>query len=389
LKNQNNLIYFFKHFPNLDIWSSDREPVLNYNMTIMFSPKDYLNLKQLLENKTIILKTFEIISNNVQKDILEEWELLNLKAQNNSINKKYKNKENKKKIIEKELMGKYPNMVQKEIVGKSFENRDMNVFLIHSPGSLNPRKNSLWINAAQHAREWISPLTALFSIYKFVTLYETNPQIKLLLDGINIYYCPFLNPDGFIYTRTSRMWRKNRRRNSDGSFGVDLNRNWRSGWGGSGSSGQPSSETYRGTSALSEPESKSISNFLTKHPEIKAAVDFHSASQLMLRPYGKVNRPTIDENKLKPLGQKMVDAIRATHGKNYQNILSAGLYVAAGEMTDEFYDNHKIFGFTIELRPASANFNPPPSEILPCAEENFQAMIVLADHVLKNTTTTF
>lgn len=52
-----------------------------------------------------------------------------------------------------------------------------------------------------------------------------------------------MNVDGFIYTHTNyRMWRKNRRRNSGGSYGVDLNRNLDSGWGRRGASSDPRSD---------------------------------------------------------------------------------------------------------------------------------------------------
>jgi carboxypeptidase T len=86
------------------------------------------------------------------------------------------------------------------------------------------------------------------------------------------------------------MWRKNRKLNQGGSYGVDLNRNWKSGFGGSGSSGSPSSETYRGTAAYSEPETKTIADYLgSQSNTLKAAIDFHSYSQLNLRPWGKTS----------------------------------------------------------------------------------------------------
>ena len=42
-----------------------------------------------------------------------------------------------------------------------------------------------------------------------------------------MYMVPCLNPDGFEYSRLHySFWRKNRRDNGDGTFGIDLNRNF-------------------------------------------------------------------------------------------------------------------------------------------------------------------
>jgi len=219
----------------------------------------------------------------------------------------------------------------------------------------------------------------------FLSKYNTDPQIKRLLDKINIFYLPIVNIDGFLFAHSSnRMWRKNRKQNAGGTYGVDLNRNWRSGWGGSGSSNVPSSETYRGTAILSEPETKSIDTFIRKHPEIKAGIDFHSYSQLNLRPWSKSSQPSPDEAKLRPLGQKMTDAIKSVHNVVYQNILGSGLYIASGCLNDELYESHKMMGYTIELRPTQfggGGFAPPPSQILPTVEENWKAILVLAEYV--------
>ncbi|MBK8636570.1 MAG: hypothetical protein IPN72_24695 [Saprospiraceae bacterium] len=59
------------------------------------------------------------------------------------------------------------------------------------------------------------------------------------------------------------MWRKNRRINSGSScIGVDLNRNYNTDWGGAGSSSNTCSDSYRGASVFSEPESKVIRDFI-------------------------------------------------------------------------------------------------------------------------------
>ncbi len=64
--------------------------------------------------------------------------------------------------------------------------------------------------------------------------YGTDPTLTGMLDRAVYYIVPLSNPDGYVYTwTTDRLWRKNRRTNGGGSFGVDLNRNWGYQWGAS------------------------------------------------------------------------------------------------------------------------------------------------------------
>lgn len=164
---------------------------------------------------------------------------------------------------------------------------------------------------------------------------------------------------------------------------MDLNRNWRYGWGGEGSSNSRSSEVYRGESALSEPESSAIDSFLQRNRNIKASVDFHQYGQIILRPYGSTMSPPPDEARNKAVGEKMQAAIRSVNGLSYRSVRAREFWAAAGIMSDHFYAYYKTLGFTIEMRPPHASFHIPPEQILPNAKENFEAIIVLANEVIK------
>src|SRR5207248_1728560 len=84
---------------------------------------------------------------------------------------------------------------------------------------------------------------------------------------------------------SNRLWRKNRRNNLDGNYGVDLNRNWGYQWGGLGSSSSTSSDIYRGTGAFSEPETQALRDFITARPNTVLSFDLHSYSQIILEPW--------------------------------------------------------------------------------------------------------
>jgi len=272
-------------------------------------------------------------------------------------------------------------MVEKILIGKTLEGRDQVGLRIHSPGAFNPTKKAFYFHSCQHAREWVSPPTTLYSVKTLLERYTTDPKVKDLLDNINIHYIPVVNVDGYVYTWTNtRLWRKNRR----GGYGVDLNRNWRSGFGGPGSSGVRSSETYRGEFALSEPETSNIVRYLQNQTRILASIDFHSFSQLILRPWAQNNSLSRDENVHRVLGADLSNAILSVHRTNYRSIRAIEMYVASGYNSDHLYDINRFDAFLIELRPQSAGeggFILPPRFILPCAQENYQAVLKILEHV--------
>src|SRR5690606_38787524 len=132
-----------------------------------------------------------------------------------------------------------------------------------------------------------------------------------LLDTREIWIVPMINPDGAehdIATGSYRMWRKNRRNNGDGTFGVDLNRNYATGWGGPGSSGSTGSDIYRGTHAFSEPETVAVREFVKDRKKATTLISFHTFSELVLWPFGHTNDPVAsaaDREVFETIGRKM------------------------------------------------------------------------------------
>lgn len=233
-----------------------------------------------------------------------------------------------------------------------------------------------------HAREWISSPTCQYVVMNLI-------QDGDFLKTYNLAIVPIVNPDGFAYTwqtNGDRLWRKNRNYCPSGSSnarGVDLNRNYDDHWGQGGSSSSCSSDTYMGPSAASEFETQTTSAYfesLASTYGIAAAIDWHSYSQLILRPYGWTTQVSSEEDYFAALGQAYASGVRSVSGRNYDSIRSVQLYPTTGTASDWFFgkeanDANLIYpcaGFTIELRPASAvpGFQLPPSEIIPTGEEN-------------------
>uniref|UniRef100_A0A0K2UDT2 Peptidase M14 domain-containing protein n=1 Tax=Lepeophtheirus salmonis TaxID=72036 RepID=A0A0K2UDT2_LEPSM len=165
-------------------------------------------------------------------------------------------------------------------IGKSYEGRDLLILKVGTPSPQGNIKPAIFIEGGIHAREWISPAATTYMIKEFVFNYKKNKEI---LEAIDLYILPVMNPDGYAYTfRKDRLWRKSRSRNGGllGSIlpacvGVDLNRNFGYKWlaqnsllHARGGSSLSCLETYAGTSPFSEPETRALGNFLLGHRDI-------------------------------------------------------------------------------------------------------------------------
>ena len=188
-----------------------------------------------------------------------------------------------------------------------------------------------------------------------------------------------INPDGHEYSRTEyRLWRKNRRKNTDGSWGVDLNRNYGYMWGtldNDYTSHTQSDDTYIGPRAFSEPETRAIRDLIGQEM-FSGVISYHSYSQEILYPWGYTRKPIRDHRDwtlMSNLAKRMHMAIESVHGENYDPKQSSQFYPTAGGASDWIYGIYGIPAFTIELRPAErwqGGFRLPANQILPTYEEN-------------------
>jgi len=276
-----------------------------------------------------------------------------------------------------------------ESIGTSLEGRKTPAIRFGRRGSSDVP--TVWFQCNIHSREWITAATCMYVAQHLLEGAKT--EYKDLLDGLQFYLAPAVNPDGLTYSQTNeRLWRKNRRKNKDGSYGVDLNRNWGNHWGEGGASTQPSSDTYRGTAAFSEPESANVVAFLNKIKSegavIEAAIDFHAYSQLILRPFGWVTpdeETPKNDRELKSITDEMRDIIKKVHGTSFTSEHAAELYIASGGADDWFAAEATAQnkGLTFELRDTGRyGFLLPASQIIPSGEEILPAVAYFARSTL-------
>ncbi|GAA2871707.1 carboxypeptidase T [Actinoplanes cyaneus] len=290
------------------------------------------------------------------------------------------------------IVAKYPAIAAKRVLGKSYEGRDIVAVKISDNVATDEAEPEVLYDANHHAREHITIEQALYLMHEFTDDYAADSRVKKIVDSREIWIVPSVNPDGSEYDIASgsyRSWRKNRQPNSGSTaVGTDLNRNYSYNWGCcGGSSSSKSSETYRGPSAFSAPETKVVRDFVAGRvvggkQQIKAVMDFHSYSELVLWPFGYTTSKTApglttdDNNALATLGRQMA----ATN--NYTAEQSSALYITDGDLLDWLWGTYKIFAYTFEMYPKSSSgggFYPPGSVITTQTARNREAALRLAE----------
>ncbi|HBF22186.1 MAG TPA: hypothetical protein DDW23_00095 [Planctomycetes bacterium] len=260
----------------------------------------------------------------------------------------------------------WPQLVsQKFSVGTSHEGRDIWAMRISdTPGAHDPSEPTAWFDALHHAREPMSGESLLMYAEWLCANYGIDSAATRLVETRNILFIPCVNPDGYEYNRQTNpngggMWRKNRRVNGGGSYGVDLNRNYDYEWGAqwNGSSGNPSSETYRGPAAFSEPETAALGDLLDIWTP-GFAFSVHTYSNLLLFPWGYDTVFTAEDALYRKISAKMT----ANNGYAYGTVWEV-LYTANGGAGDYHHAVCGSFGLCFEIGSANDGFWPAPSRI--------------------------
>jgi hypothetical protein len=263
------------------------------------------------------------------------------------------------------------------VTGTTYGGRDIVALQVtkDATGADIPDRPAVLYNSMQHAREWLAGETCRRTLNYFVDNYgkttSAGLEVTQLVDTRELWFVCVNNPDGYEYTFTPghRLWRKNLRDNDangviDINDGVDPNRNFSSNWGrdNDGSSPDPTSETYRGPSPASEPETKAMEALFAEiHPVFQK--NDHTAAELLLYPQGfQQDTPSADNEIFRALaGDLFKPGI-----EGFLPELSAGLYITNGDFTDWAYNTQNTLSFTPEGTQAEdpnvTGFEYPDSE---------------------------
>ena len=279
----------------------------------------------------------------------------------------------------------YADIMRLTTVGLSLEGRPIMVVKISDEPDLDdPNEPAVLFFALTHSREHLTVEMALEIIRLFTQGYGNDPALTNLVNTREIWVLPNVNPDGGEYDIAAgvyQYWRKNRRVNYDGTFGVDLNRNYGYRWGCcGGSSATPSSETYRGPSAFSEPETQVVRDFVLAHPDIAVAVSFHTYGELILYPYGYTYTDVPEDMNRDDYAAFVALAANVALTNGYTPQQASDLYITSGDAGDWLYGARRIFAFTFEMYPVGSNpgFYPPADVIERETRRNHAAVEYLA-----------
>ncbi|MEZ7892553.1 MAG: M14 family metallopeptidase [Candidatus Wallbacteria bacterium] len=273
----------------------------------------------------------------------------------------------------KDCVTNYPDICKLEIIGNSCENRPIYGLKISGNVNQNQKKPAGLVMGLHHAREWISAEVPVALIKTLTENYSKDAEIKKIVDERNIWIVPVVNPDGLVYSqKNSKMWRKNRRVNSDKSYGVDPNRNYGYQWGNVGSSNYGGADTYHGTGPFSEPCTSAIKK-LAERERFISTVSFHSYSEEVLYPFGYAYEAVAKDNDLlKKLATEMAKL------NKYEPMKSSDLYPAMGDTDDFLYGTMGALAFTIEL---GSQFVPNDSEVDSICDGNVKACLYLLKQI--------
>jgi PKD repeat protein len=287
------------------------------------------------------------------------------------------------------MVQQYPNLITAKAPISSFvthENRPIYHVKISDNPNVNETEPKVLYTAIHHAREPMSLMETIFFMWHVLENYGTNEEITYLVNETQLFFVPCINPDGYVYNETTNpngggMWRKNRRNNGGGVYGVDLNRNYGYGWGTTGTSTNTSNDTYCGTAPYSEPEVQAM-RWLVQNHNFVTAFNAHTYAEDILFPIGTTVAEFADHH-----DYFQAETNHMVEFNGYSAIKSSALYPASGDSDDYMYKmdigvgvKDTIFAHTPEVGTA---FWQPSAEIIPTCQEMVFPNLILA-HIARN-----
>jgi len=267
----------------------------------------------------------------------------------------------------------YPDNTERFIVGRTYEGREIRGIKLFVSGQ---SKRAVFLQGGIHAREWITVTSTLYIIQQLLVQ-------NTLINNFDFYIVPIFNIDGYIYTHdVERLWRKNRQPNAGSNcIGTDLNRNYQFGWGREGSSNNPCSDIFRGTSFDSSPEVSAISAYISSVNNLAYFLDIHCCGSMFMSAWGFTTDFPADYGEMVPVLEEAQKGIASVNGNEYSIGTSARvIYISSGGSVDWVYGGAGVIqSFTVE---AVGSFIAPISSILPIAQEIYSGVLASVSSII-------
>jgi carboxypeptidase T len=271
----------------------------------------------------------------------------------------------------KQVVGEYPHLIRIQSLGETWEKRPIMMATISQDVAYADLKPAILYTGSIHAREWIGNELALKFIRYVIDNYKFNPKLLSALTRSTLYIVPCLNPDGFEYSRTHfSLWRKNRRKNNDGSFGVDLNRNFDVRF---KRGSTPSLNTYSGPEPFSEPETTAIKHFVDQHANITIALDYHSQGNVFFPAHKFNHESEIESTDINMLCANMNREIKKVTGREYGIHRGKPPFNLIHGSGREYYYSKGIIATVVEV--GTRNIPDYMQNMSQCIDENIPALL--------------
>ena len=269
-------------------------------------------------------------------------------------------------------------------IGDTYQGRPQRVVKLSSSNDFwydDPALPNVWYDGLIHAREPASMRNIRFFMLWLCENYERNGfcglQATWLLDNREIWCLPCNNVDGYVYNQQQSpggggMHRKNMNWSAGGD-GIDLNRNWTVGWGGEGSSSNPSSSTYRGTAPLSEPETDNVDAFWQDHPPVQMH-STHAYGNILIYPWGYKDDPPTHVTAYETQAELMAQWGTGDLWGQSSHIL----YYSAGNTRDHSYGLYGTMSWNHETGGDFAGFWPSLQETVKLTRRNLRSYLLTA-----------
>lgn len=280
-----------------------------------------------------------------------------------------------------DMYAQFPNLISERAAVSdtlSHEGREIFYVKMSNDPAVDQSKPKVLYTSLHHAREPGSLSETIFFMWYILENYGTDPEVTYLMDNLEIFCVPMINPDGYVHNVVNDpngggMHRKNKNPNVgnvNDNPGVDLNRNYSYQWGTTGVDlGDENSDTYPGSGPFSEPETKNMKK-IAENWNVSFAFNAHTYTGLLLYPIGATEQEfAADHDYFDAYTSHMVKF------NNYDPDKSSGLYPASGDSDDYMYKDEDVFAVTPEV--GFNGFWPPVNQITPdCIDMLFPNLVM-------------
>jgi len=226
-----------------------------------------------------------------------------------------------------DLVTDYPDLAEMVDVGQSVLGRSMWAIRITGPGQVKP---AVMYHGAEHGNEQAGASVVAYVADHLLANYGSDPDITALVDNVEWYLLPIMNPDGYV---AYQRWNAN---------GVDLNRNWD----GPGSGQDP----WGGPYPFSEPETQNMRDFFLAHPTARVHIDWHGYVPWIMWPWAHIPDHCPHHETYYELGYQMRDLVAAAGGGWYDiGTIYNVAYPVSGCSCNWVYGVEERWSFAIEV----------------------------------------